>query len=131
MNNVKWRRLLPGASQPTYWQSEGLVSLPLYARSGAGHPVKIVLPPQNLKLIQTGLTFEYPDGVVPFLLARKDAAKKGLVVANTPVPVTPGTEVTFVLQNLSLEVQYLEHGDVIAQLLFLSAAPFQFAEVTP
>lgn len=113
-----------GARKPEPSSPNSLL-LPAFALSPDGHKIKLPIAPHTPKLIRTGLSIEYAEGLVPFLMSRSSSAKRSLIVVNSPFAVNKG-EVSFVLQNNGLETQYIEHGDLLACLVFLSGAQVGF-----
>ena len=90
------------------------VDLPAYI------DVTIDIPPFNRRLIPTGLHMAIPKGHVGFICPRSGLAiKKGLTVLNAPGVLDSDFvgEVGVILINLSNEVQSINPGDRIAQLV--------------
>lgn len=119
MSEVKvfWRKVKPDAEPPRNG------SVPIYAKSEAGHNVKIVIPPHTPKLVRTALSFLLPDGMVAFICSRRDSAKAGLSVVNAPLFLTAlgaTEELKLVLHNGGLETIYLSHGDLIANFVVIA-----------
>lgn len=102
--------------------------MPAYATAGAAGfdlranlESKVILNPGEKTLIPTGLFMEIPAGFEGQLRPRSGlAAKKGLTVLNTPGTVDSDYrgEVKVILINLSGEVQEVEHGERVAQMVF-------------
>lgn len=126
MNRVKIHKCYSDAQLPHVWGSSNGLSLRAFARSHDGHPIKIIIPPHVPKLIQTGIILEIPEGHVPFLLSRREDAKKALFVVNAPVPLVQEGEIKFVLYNGGLETQIVQHGDLVANLIILSGTKLTF-----
>jgi dUTP pyrophosphatase len=72
-------------------------------------------------LIPTGIFLEIPDGYEAQVRPRSGLAiKQGLTCLNTPGTIDADYrgEVKVILINLSAEIQHIQHGDRIAQLVF-------------
>ena len=90
------------------------VDLPAYI------DVTIDIPPFNRRLIPTGLYMAIPKGHVGLVCPRSGLAiKKGLTVLNAPGVIDGDFrgEIGVILINLSNEVQSINPGDRIAQLV--------------
>lgn len=102
--------------------------LPAYATAGAsGMDLRAnIAAPVALKsleriLIPTGIFLEIPDGYEAQVRPRSGLAiKQGLTCLNTPGTIDADYrgEVKVILINLSAEIQQIQHGDRIAQLVF-------------
>lgn len=80
----------------------------------------LTLQPMERKLIPTGLYMELPLGLEAQVRPRSGMAiKKGLTVINSPGTIDSDYrgEIKVALINLSGEVQTIEHGERIAQLV--------------
>ncbi|MBL7705336.1 MAG: dUTP diphosphatase [Taibaiella sp.] len=80
----------------------------------------LTLQPMERKLIPTGLYMELPLGLEAQVRPRSGMAiKKGLTVINSPGTIDSDYrgEIKVALINLSGEVQIIEHGERIAQLV--------------
>ncbi len=101
--------------------------IPHYETSGsAGMDLRANLSePINLKsleraLIPTGLFIELPEGFEAQIRPRSGLAyKKGLTLANTPGTIDSDYrgEIKIIMVNLSRDVQTIEPGDRIAQMI--------------
>lgn len=101
--------------------------LPAYATEGsAGMDIRanlespVVLEPLDRKLIPTGLFVELPEGFEAQIRPRSGLAiKQGITCLNTPGTIDSDYrgEIKVILINLSNEVQQLQHGDRIAQMV--------------
>ena len=92
----------------------------------------VVLDPGGRTLIPTGLYIEIPAGYEAQVRPRSGLAlKRGLTVLNAPGTIDADYrgEVGVILVNLSLEVQSVEPGERIAQLLFAPVTRGQLVEV--
>jgi dUTP pyrophosphatase len=101
--------------------------LPSYATEGsAGMDLRanlaeaITLKPMERMLIPTGLFIELPDGYEAQVRPRSGLAiKQGITCLNTPGTIDSDYrgEVKVILINLSHELQLVQHGDRIAQMV--------------
>lgn len=102
--------------------------LPQYATDGSsGMDIRafmhesIVLQPLQRSLIPTGLFIELPMGYEAQIRPRSGlAVKQGITCLNTPGTIDADYrgEIKVILINLSNEVQAIEPGDRIAQMIF-------------
>jgi dUTP pyrophosphatase len=87
-------------------------------RANLSHPVS--LPPLGRALIPTGLFIELPDGFEAQIRPRSGLAiKRGISLVNTPGTIDSDYrgEIKCILINLSDEIQTIEHGERIAQMV--------------
>ncbi|MEP7236858.1 MAG: dUTP diphosphatase [Ferruginibacter sp.] len=101
--------------------------LPAYATAGsAGMDIRanltetITLLPLERKLISTGLFIELPEGYEAQIRPRSGMAiKQGITCLNSPGTVDADYrgELKVILINLSKEMQFINHGDRIAQMI--------------
>lgn len=101
--------------------------LPQYETSGSAgmdlranltHPIS--LPPLGRALISTGLFIELPEGFEAQIRPRSGLAiKRGISLVNTPGTIDSDYrgEIKCILINLSDEIQTIEHGERIAQMV--------------
>ena len=92
----------------------------------------VALDPGGRTLIPTGLYIEIPAGYEAQVRPRSGLAlKRGLTVLNAPGTIDADYrgEVGVILVNLSQEVQSVEPGARIAQLLFAPVTRCQLVEV--
>lgn len=103
--------------------------LPLPSRGtagAAGYDIrcaeeKVTLTPGEIRLVQTGLLMELPDGVECQVRPRSGlAARHGITLPNSPGTIDPDYrgELKVLMQNLGTEAVDLVRGDRIAQLVF-------------
>jgi dUTP pyrophosphatase len=122
---VRFRRL---ASNP---------DLPLPERAtpqAAGYDIRsaeseVVLQPDEIRLVSTGLIMQLPEGVECQVRPRSGLAlKHGITLPNSPGTIDPDYrgEVRIIMQNLGPEPVTLLRGERIAQLVF---ARFEALEV--
>jgi dUTPase len=119
MSRVKVRKLLPNAITPRD-EGNGTLTLGAYCKSEAGHDIKLMIPRNTPRLVRTGIAVELPTGYLSYLMSRRDSAKQGLFVVNSPLVQDLNGEIQFVLMNSGLETHYVCHGDWIAHLVFFS-----------
>jgi dUTP pyrophosphatase len=101
--------------------------LPAYATSGSSGmdlraflPEEVVLQPMQRELISTGLFIELPEGYEAQIRPRSGLAiKQGITCLNTPGTIDADYrgEIKVILINLSTEVQIIQDGDRIAQMV--------------
>lgn len=101
--------------------------LPAYATAGsAGMDIRahlqqaVVLQSLERALIPTGLFIELPDGYEAQVRPRSGLAiKQGITCLNTPGTIDSDYrgELKVILINLSKELQTINHGDRIAQMI--------------
>jgi len=128
MNNysVRTKKLDDRATIPTYG-SEFAAGADLYACTD----VKVEIAPHETKLIHTGIAMEIPVGYAGLIYARSGiATKRGLAPANKVgvVDCDYRGEIMVALHNHSEEVQSIENGERIAQLVI---APYITADFIP
>ena len=102
--------------------------LPVYATDGAsGMDLRaslnadIEMAPLERCLVPTGLFLEIPSGFEAQVRPRSGMAiKQGITCLNTPGTIDADYrgEIKVILINLSAEVQHIQHGDRIAQMVF-------------
>lgn len=117
--DLRIKKLRDNAQMPTYG-SEYAAGADMYA--AIDEAVKI--QPNETKFIPTGLAFEIPEGYAGFIYARSGlACKKGLAPANKVgvVDADYRGEVMVALHNHGTEIQIVEAGERIAQMII---APF-------
>lgn len=91
----------------------------------------ITIEPGETKMIHTGLAFAIPEGLVGLNFARSGmAAKRGLAPANKVGVIDSDYrgEVMVALYNQGNVPQTVEHGDRIAQMVFVPYYTAEFAE---
>lgn len=121
---VEIKRLNENAVVPTYG-TEFSAGADLYALIDSG---SVTLDPGETKMINTGLAFAIPEGLVGLVVARSSlGTKRGLAPANKVGVIDSDYrgEVRVVLHNHSSQPQTIENGERIAQMLFV---PYYFAE---
>lgn len=98
-----------------------------------GYPLILTIPPQNTKLIGTGIAVRpLPDHLV-LICSRSGLATRGIFVANAPGVVDPDYtgEIKVALFNGGMEPHYVRHGDRIAQALIVPYCTGRIVEVPP
>lgn len=159
MISIKFKKLHPEAKLPQQMTS-GSLGLDLFAHllDHRGQPSKQVLPPNNVRLIPTGLAIEppqrnrvmasgphvtawqhYRDQVVELepiylvqVVSRSGLAKDyHIFVANAPGIIDPDYrgELKVLLYNGGPTTQYVQHGMRIAQLILVRSEYAQVVEV--
>lgn len=113
--------------------------LPHYATSGAaGMDIRafidapVTLQPLERSLIPTGLFIELPEGYEAQVRPRSGLAiKQGITCLNTPGTIDADYrgEIKVILINLSAELQVIEPGERIAQLVIKKAEQIEWIEV--
>ena len=92
---------------------------------------KISLSPLERVLVPTGLFLEIPSGFEAQIRPRSGLAiKQGITCLNTPGTIDADYrgEVKVILINLSNEIQIIENGDRIAQLVFQKVEQIEWLE---
>lgn len=117
---------------------EGCMGIPAYAHSGDnGLDLRvsddISIAPLGRTRVHFGLSVDVPLGHVALIIPRSGlAAREGLTIAGSPVPVFPGdtTELSCTLLNLDpTETVTLKRGDRAAQLLLVESPSIRLIEV--
>lgn len=113
--------------------------MPAYATAGSsGVDIRanleqpIHIKPMERVLIPTGLFFELPEKLEAQVRPRSGLAiKQGITCLNTPGTIDADYrgEVKVILINLSSEVQTIQDGDRIAQVVFQQVEKVQFDQV--
>lgn len=112
---------------PTYG-TEFSAGADLYACSDE----KIIIKPFETKLIHTGICMEIQNGLVGLVFARSGlATKKGLAPANKVGVIDSDYrgEIMVPLHNHTKEEKVIEHGERIAQIIFMPYVKEEFNEV--
>ena len=114
--------------------------LPSYATSGssgmdlrADLTISVSLASMERKLIPTGIYLEIPPGFEAQVRPRSGLAiKQGLTCLNTPGTIDADYrgEIKVILINLSGEVQQINNGDRIAQMVFQQVERVELIEVS-
>lgn len=93
----------------------------------------LVFQPMERRLVPTGLFMELPEGYEAQIRPRSGLAlKRGLTVLNTPGTIDADYrgEIGVILINLSNEVQTIEPGERICQMVIARHEQAQIEEVT-
>lgn len=124
---VKLKKLNTNAKTPTQGSSKA-AGYDLYACLTS----KQAILPHQTKLIHTGLAIQPPEGYFGMIVARSGiATKRGLRPANC-VGICDEDyrgEYLVALHNDTDEIQYINQGERIAQLIFMPYLQFEFLEV--
>lgn len=128
---VKFKKLHPEAKLPQRMLGQA-IGADLFAclLDERGRPRKQILPPRNTRAIPTGLAIEPPAPgrdtcYTALVLSRSGMTlKQSVWVANAPGLIDPDYrgELMVLLYNGSLETQYIEHEQRIAQLVLAQLA---------
>ncbi|MBE7055148.1 MAG: dUTP diphosphatase [Ruminococcaceae bacterium] len=121
--SVRIKKLSDNAVIPTYG-SQFAAGADLYACEGEA----VTINPHETKLIHTGIAMEIPTGYAGLIYARSGiASKRGLAPANKVGVVDSDYrgEIMVALHNHSRDVQTIENGERIAQLVI---APYVVAD---
>lgn len=121
MIQVNVKRLSDTAIMPTYG-SEKAAGMDLYADTKSLGVDKLYIGPGDCLKVPTGFAFELPEGYCTLILARSGlSTKKGLRPANCVGLCDEDYRGNYIvpLYNDSHEGQVIEHGDRIAQLMFV------------
>ena len=132
MIDVKVKRLSDTAILPTYG-SDKAACIDLYANiDWPGMLNTVAISPNETVKIGTGFSFQPPEGYCGLIFARSGMATKyGLAPANK-VGVCDEDytgEYIVALHNDSNFTQYIEHGERIAQLMFVPYEQANLIEV--
>ena len=93
---------------------------------------RITLAPGEVRKISTGIAIALPQGTFGALYARSGmATKRGLIPANAVGVIDSDYRgpIIVALKNTSGEIQIVDHGERIAQLIVTPYCPITFAEV--
>lgn len=129
---LKVKRLSDTAILPTYG-SEKAAGMDLYADVKSLGAEKLYIGSGDCLKIPTGFSFELPEGYCALILARSGLSiKKGLRPANCVGLCDEDYRGNYIvpLYNDSHEDQVIEHGDRIAQLMFVPYVQAKLTEVT-
>ena len=131
MIQVKIKRLTDTAILPTYG-SEKAAGMDLYADVKSLCLKRASIAPGECMKIPTGFAFELPEGYCTLILARSGlSTKKGLRPANCVGLCDEDYRGNYIvpLYNDSDEIQTIEHGDRIAQIMFVPYVQGNLIEV--
>ena len=87
------------------------------------------IAPQGMVMVGTGIKSAIPEGFFGLVVPRSGVAtKRGITVINTPGIIDSGYwgEIKLPLYNMSTELQHVERGERLVQMIILS-----YATVTP
>lgn len=130
MIDVKIKRLSETATLPTYG-SEKAAAMDLYADCGKEDRAFLIHPHETFK-IGTGFAIQPPKGYCALILARSGlATKHGLAPANKVGLCDEDYRGEYIvaLHNHSAETKFVQHGDRIAQLMFVPYEQANLIEV--
>ena len=83
-----------------------------------------VIPPKQTRLIPSGISIRIHDpSIAAVVLAKTNLVNKGLTVNNAPGLSDPGypNEISIIAYNSSNQAITIQHGEQIAQLMFIPA----------
>lgn len=129
MEALQYTKLTPWAQEPTRG-SEYAAGWDLYADTESRD--RIVIHPGETVKISTGIAIALPQGTFGGIYSRSGiATKRGLVVCQGTGVIDSDYRgpVIVALYNQSQEIQYVEHGERIAQLIVQPYIPVTFEEV--
>lgn len=132
--SVKFVKVKEGAITPTQG-SEKAAGFDLYAyvqSNDFGAIDPIVIRPHETVKVGTGLAIQPPEGYFGAIFARSGlATKQGLRPANCVGVCDEDYTGEYIVpvHNDSNAYKYINHGDRIAQLVFLPYLPVEFKEV--
>ena len=128
---VKMTKAKPNAKLPT-WESVNSAGVDLYACLSDEQMPVVQINPGETVMISVGIKTEFAPGHVALIHARSGlAAKKGLAPANKVgvIDADYRGEWFVALHNHSNDIQIVEDGDRIAQVLFQEIEHPTFEEV--
>ena len=128
-STVNFVKLSPTAQAPTQG-SEYAAGYDLHADLGTANILAI--PAGEVRKISTGIAIALPEGTFGAIYARSGlATKRGLAPANKVGVIDADYRgpVIVALRNESNELQYIENGERIAQLVVTPYCPVEFNEV--
>lgn len=131
MIQVNVKRLSDTAILPTYG-SDKAAGMDLYADTKSLGTDKLYIGSGDCLKVPTGFAFELPKGYCSLILARSGlSTKKGLRPANCVGLCDEDYRGNYIvsLYNDSHEDQVIEHGDRIAQLMFIPYIQANLIEV--
>jgi dUTP pyrophosphatase len=126
---VNFVKLSPTAQEPTHG-SDWAAGYDLHADLEGAN--RITLAPGEVRKISSGIAIALPRGTFGALYPRSgNATKRGLVLANTVgiVDADYRGPVIIALKNTSDQIQIIEQGERIAQLIVQPFNPVLFNEV--
>lgn len=126
MNEIKVKKLHPGAKLPTYGSAEA-AGADLYACLEAS----VTVAPGESAWIPTGIAMEVPRGCAGLVYARSGmACKRGLAPANKVGVIDSDYrgQIVVVLHNHGTEPQTVAHGERIAQMVIAPVVTYPYVE---
>lgn len=126
MMKIQFRRVRQNARDPQY-MSGGAAGADLHACLDSA----LQIQPGTAEAVPTGIAFEIPEGFAGFVFARSGlSSRKGLAPANKVGVIDSDYrgEVTVYLYNQSAEVQTVEPGERVAQIVFMPVVRADFSE---
>jgi dUTP pyrophosphatase len=123
---IRIKRLSPDAELPHYAHGP-LEDAGLDLRSIEA----VTLPPNEARLVPTGLSIELPPGYEAQIRPRSGLAfKHSITVPNAPATIDPGYrgEIKVILLNLGKQDYTIEKGDRIAQMVIARYEAIEWEE---
>lgn len=111
-----------------HYQTQGSAGVDVYANISS----PLALHSLERRLIPTGIFIAIPHGMEAQIRPRSGLAlKKGITCLNTPGTIDSDYrgEIQVLLINLSNEIQHIEPGERIAQMIFAQHEQIEFVEV--
>lgn len=133
--SIQLKRLHPEASLPFRATSESAGwDFAACLISESHRPIKRLISARTTVSIPTGWAICPPLGFMSLVLSRSGMAGESppLFVANSPGLIDPDYtgEIKILLYNGGFNAAYVEHGQRIAQIIFVECHRFPFIEVT-
>ena len=128
VNILNYTKLSPTAQAPVQG-SEWAAGWDLHADLEGKNLISLV--PGEVKKISTGIAIALPQGTFGAIYPRSgNATKRGLVLANTVgiIDADYRGAVIVAMKNTSNEIQYIEQGERIAQLIVQPYVNVSFSE---
>ena len=126
IQKIKVKKLNENAIIPTYG-TQFSAGADVYALCDK----KLSFAPNETILVKTGVAFEIPEGYAGFVFARSSLGyKKGLAPANKVGVIDSDYrgELMVPLHNHSSEIQEIQNGERIAQIIFMPYLKAEFFE---
>ena len=116
------QKLNPNAKTPSYAHT-GDAGMDLYSCE------KVLLQPQDRKLVATGIAMAIPSGYVGLIWDKSGIARKGVKTMGGVIDASFRGEIKVIMLNLSKDVYTIEAGDKIAQMLIQEVKQKKIIEV--
>lgn len=120
---LKVTKLHPDVKLPHRATEESIgADIYAYLKSESGREIKMVIPPNQTRMVSTGIVALAQPPFSILVCSRSGlAAQRTVFVTNAPGVVDPGYrgEIKILLHNAGVQNQWIEHGDRIAQLILV------------